>query len=68
MTSELKEDFIMLKDSIYRRPVYYLALCPSHAYAACADFSDSENAYCSPLTNALVHCAIVTDLEVQHDP
>ena len=32
-----------------------------YAYTACDDFSDSENPYCSPLTNARVHCAIVTD-------
>ena len=35
-----------------------------YAYTACDDFSDSENPYCSPLTNARVHCAIVTDLYV----
>src|SRR6266404_401477 len=36
-----------------------------YAYTACDDFSDSENPYCSPLTNARVHCAIVTDLYVR---
>ncbi len=35
-----------------------------YSYTACDDFSDSENPYCSPLTNARVHCAIVTDLYV----